>query len=419
MGESFIFKFYIFSSLEEAMATYLIIGNGVAGNSAAESIRKSDPQGKIMMFTKERYHFYYVPALPAYLSGEKQVKDFTVHNENWYERNRIDLHLETEVSEVLAPKKTVVTKSGRQFRYDKLLLACGGISFVPPIPGSRQEGVFTLRTIADAMTIRERAKHSQKAVVIGGGLLGLEAGNGLRKMGLEISVIEFFPRLLPRQTDIPAAAILQRQMEDMGFYFYLGAKTREIVPEKNGVWVYLEAGEKLFAEIVLISAGVRPELTLKRFLNLQIDKGLQVDDMMRTGVQDIYAAGDLIEHRSRFYGTWPAAMEQGRVAGANMAGQETKYAGTVPSNSLKVMGIDLLAAGEIDAEGRMESIVTRDEAKRTYRKLVLKDQVIIGAILLGNICGSDEIQRAIRSQEDISSLKNDLADEEFDFSRLK
>jgi len=401
------------------MVDYIIIGNGVAGNSAAESIRKSDPLGKITMFTREAYHFYYVPALSEFLSGEKLVKDFTIHNENWYEKNRIDLHLRTEVCEILAPERTLVTKSGDRFRYDKLLLACGGNSFVPPIPGSGCAGIFTLRSIADAVAIQERAKQCGKAVVIGGGLLGLEAGNGLRKMGLEVSVVEFFPRLLPRQTDAVAAGILQSQMEGMGFHFYLGAKTREIVPEKNGLWVCLEGEQKLFAEIVLISAGVRPELTLKRSLNLQIDKGLQVDDRMRTGIQDIYAAGDIVEHRGRFYGIWPAAMEQGRVAGANMAGKETEYRGTMPSNSLKVLGTDLLAAGEIDAEGRMESIVTRNQAKRTYRKLVLNDRVIIGAILLGNMHGKDEIQTAIRTQKNISSLKGDLADEAFDFSRLK
>ena len=401
------------------MVDYIIVGNGVAGNSAAESIRKSDPLGKITMFTREAYHFYYVPALSEFLSGEKLVKDFTIHNENWYEKNRIDLHLRTEVCEILAPERTLVTKSGDRFRYDKLLLACGGNSFVPPIPGSGCAGIFTLRSIADAVAIQERAKQCGKAVVIGGGLLGLEAGNGLRKMGLEVSVVEFFPRLLPRQTDAVAAGILQSQMEGMGFHFYLGAKTREIVPEKNGLWVCLEGEQKLFAEIVLISAGVRPELTLKRSLNLQIDKGLQVDDRMRTGIQDIYAAGDIVEHRGRFYGIWPAAMEQGRVAGANMAGKETEYRGTMPSNSLKVLGTDLLAAGEIDAEGRMESIVTRNQAKRTYRKLVLNDRVIIGAILLGNMHGKDEIQTAIRTQKNISSLKGDLADEAFDFSRLK
>ena len=181
----------------------------------------------------------------------------------------------------------------------------------------------------------------------------------------------------------------------------------------------MEGGEKLSADIVLISAGVRPELTLAKSLGLAIDKGVKVDDTMKTEIQDIYAAGDLIEHQGRFYGIWPASMEQGRFAGANMAGQEMKYQGTVPANTLKVAGIDLVAAGEIDAEGKMEAIITKDEPRRTYRKLILQGDRIAGVILLGDIRGSDEIQRAIRSKKDISSIKKNLGDEKFDFSMLK
>jgi nitrite reductase (NADH) large subunit len=158
---------------------------------------------------------------------------------------------------------------------------------------------------------------------------------------------------------------------------------------------------------------------LAKSLGLAIDKGVKVDDSMKTGMQDIYAAGDLIEHQGRFYGIWPASMEQGRAAGANMAGQEMKYRGTVPSNTLKVAGIDLASAGEIDAEGKMESIVTKDEATGKYRKLVLQDNIITGMILLGDIRGRDEIQRAIKSKKDVSAIKENLADERFDFSALK
>lgn len=401
------------------MATYLIIGNGVAGNAAAETIRRIDSQGKILMFSREKYHFYYVPALPEFLSGEKQIGDFTIHNEKWYEKNRIDLHLEEEITVIEAGPNQAVTRRGKKYYYDKLLLACGGNSFVPPIPGCKSEGVFTLRTIADAEAIRARAKKSRRAVVIGGGLLGLEAGNGLRKCGLEVSVVEFFPRLLPRQTDAAAASILQKRMEEMGFHFYLGAKTREIVREKDGPGVFLEGGEKLAADMALISAGVRPELTLAQSLNLPGEKGVKVDDTMETPIKGIYAAGDLTEHRGRVYGIWPAAMEQGRVAGTNMAGQAVKYQGTLPSNTLKIAGIGLVAAGEIDAEGKMESIVAKDDAKKTYRKFVLQDRFLIGAILLGDTRGSDEIGKAIKAQTDVSSFKESLTDEAFDFSRLK
>ena len=194
----------------------------------------------------------------------------------------------------------------------------------------------------------------------------------------------------------------------MGFTFHLGAKTQEILQEFQELTVVLESGEKLPANMVLISAGVRPELTLAQALGLEIDKGVKVDDAMQTSREDIYAAGDLVEHRGRFYGIWPACMEQGEVAGAAMAGQEVKYEGTVPANTLKVAGIDLMAAGDIDAEGQLEAVVSKDEAQKTYRKLVLKDNVVVGAILLGDLKGSNEIQQAIKMKKDISSLSQDI-----------
>jgi nitrite reductase (NADH) large subunit len=400
------------------MTAYIIIGNGVAGNAAAESIRKYDRQGSIHIFTRGKTPFYYVPALPEYVAGEKPLPKIIIHDASWYDQQKITLHLATEVTGIDPQKKVVTTGEGESFAYDKLLLATGGYSFVPPIKGSDLPGVMTLRTVGDAESIKSRAKQSQRVALIGGGLLGLEAGNGLRKLGLEVTVVEFFPRLLPRQMDTAGAIMLQRRLEAMGFRFYLGAKTREIARQGDRLSVLLEGGEELPADMVLISAGVRPEMTLAQDLGLDIDKGVKVDDRMQTGLPDIYAAGDLIEHRGRFYGIWPAAMEQGRVAGANMAGQDAVYEGTVPSNVLKVAGIDLMAAGEIDAEGQMEAAVFQDEAQGVYRKLVLKEGVIIGAILFGDIRGSREIQAAIKAQRNVGALKEELARPDFDFSRL-
>ena len=400
------------------MATYLIVGNGVAGNAAAESIRKSDPSGRILIFTKEKYPFYYTPALPEFLAGEKQIQDFTIHPPQWYERNRIDLYLECPVTKIDPVQRVLYTSRTEAIGYDRLLLACGGNSFIPPIPGANHERVLTLRWIDDALKIRDLAKTARKVIVIGGGLLGLEAGNGLRKLGLEVTVVEFAPRLLPRQMDIPGASILQKQMEGMGFRFFLGVKTQEILPHPGGMQIRLDSGEMLEADFVLVSAGVRPELTLTHSLHLTVDKGVKVDDFLQTEIEGIYAAGDLIEHRGRFYGIWPAAMEQGRIAGINMAGGKEKYSGTVPSNQLKVVGIDLVSMGEIDEHRQWESIVVEQESKGYYRKLVLKENRIIGAILLGDIRGNDAIQRAIQSQKDIGPFKSRLADESFDFSQL-
>ncbi len=398
---------------------YIIIGNGVAANSAAESIRRIDQQGKIIMFTKEKYCFYYLPALPEYLAGEKNLGGITIHNEQWYRENNTELFLETAVTEIDPAAQTIKTNTNHSFTYDRLLLATGGYSFVPPIAGTDNEGVFALRTMDDANLIKEKATASQDLVLIGGGLLGLEAGNGLRKAGLKVTVVEFFPRLLPRQMDVAGAAVLQKQMEEMGFCFYLGAKTEEIKAEGSRLLVCLESGEQISADMVLVSAGVRPELSLAKALGLDIDKGVKVDDMMRTGVEGIYAAGDLIEHNGRFYGIWPASMEQGRVAGANMAGKDERYAGTVLANTLKVVGINLTAAGDIDVDGNFESVVFQDQDSKIYRKLVLKDNAIAGTILFGDIRGSEEIQHAIKTKKDISSVKENLGKSDFDFACLK
>jgi nitrite reductase (NADH) large subunit len=401
------------------MTQYLIIGNGVAANAAAERIRAADPAGTILMFTREKYHFYYIPALPEYLAGEKALSGITIHNAGWYENNRIQLFLETEVLGIDPAQHIIRTNRNQTFPYDRLLLATGGYSFVPPIPGADQEGVLSLRTLDDADRIRQAAAQSKELVLIGGGLLGLEAGNGLRKAGLSVTVVEFFPRLLPRQMDPAGAAILQQQMEQMGFALRLGAQTKEIVRKGGRLAVVLQSGEELAADMVLVSAGVRPELKLAKALGLEIDKGVKVDDAMQTGRESIYAAGDLIEHRGRFYGIWPASMEQGATAGAAMAGQSAPYQGTVLANSLKVVGLDLTAAGDIDAEGKLESIVVQDPRKKIYRKLVIKDNKIEGTILFGDTRGSSEIQEAIKARKDIAAIKAQLAKPDFDFSHLQ
>jgi len=400
------------------MTSYIIIGNGIAANAAAESIRTVDKLGSIHIFTRERFCFYYTPALPEYLSGDQSVDDITIHHDQWYKDNTIDLHLETTITSIDPAGKTVTTQDKGSFSYDKLLLATGGYSFVPPIKGTDIDAVFSLRSIDDADRIKNKAASSRKLVLIGGGLLGLEAGNGLRKAGLNVTVVEFFPRLLPRQMDVDGAAVLQNQLEEMGFSFCLGAKTQEIINNNGTLSVQLEEGEHIETDMVLVSAGVRPELTLAKQLGLEIDKGVKVNDAMETGVENIYAAGDLVEHRGRFYGIWPASMEQGKIAGLNMAGDNATYNGTVLANSLKVVGISLTAAGDIDPDGTLESIVIRDRDEKIYRKIVIKDNIIVGTILFGDTRGSDEILAAMKDKKDISSIKSDLSNKKFDFSRL-
>jgi nitrite reductase (NADH) large subunit len=225
--------------------------------------------------------------------------------------------------------------------------------------------------------------------------------------------------MLPRQMDPAGAQLLQHRMEEMGFSFLLSERTREIVPADGRLAALFESGNRLEAEMVLLSAGVEPELTLARQIGLPIGRAVKVDDRLQAGLEDIFAAGDDIEHRGRYYGSWPAAMAQGRAAGANMAGRETRYEGTLTANKLKVAGIDLVSIGDIDAEGDDECFVRSDEEKCIYRKLVIENNSIAGAILLGDLRGEKEIQAAIEGHKDISLIKKTMEEEGFDLSKRK
>lgn len=388
---------------------YVVIGNGVAGTTAAANIRKIDSQAKITIISDEPYPYYSRIRLMEFLAGDVDEKGLIIRKNQWYEDNGIELFLNTPISEIDTAQKEVITSSGDRIIYDRLLLATGANSLVPPIPGADKKGVFTLRTLKDAIAIRDYAKLTgHRVLLIGGGVLGLEAGNGLRKAGNSITVVEFFPRLLPRQMDPEGAGILKRQLEQMGFRFYLGAKSKEIIGSEQAEGILLEDGTRIDCDMIIISAGIRHNSVLAQNLGMKIDKGLIVNDHMETGIPDIYAAGDLIQHNGICYGIWPAAEKQGEVAGINMAGGTGIYKGTIMSNILKVAGIDLMAAGDIDTEGKKESIISQDRDNFIYKKLVIQDNVIVGAILYGDVKDRKKILKAIENRTDISLLKKEL-----------
>jgi nitrite reductase (NADH) large subunit len=386
-------------------ARYAIIGAGVAGTNACQAIRERDSQGEIRVFTEEAYPFYTRIRLPQLVAGKVPPERLVLKGESWFEEQRIELHLEEAVKGVQREPLAVTTAKGT-YAADKVLLATGGYAFVPPIPGAGQEGVFTLRTMADALRIAKRAQSAKTVLAIGGGLLGLEAGNGLRMRGLEVQVVEIFDRLLPRQMDAEGAGILQRTMERMGFQFHLGVRSKEIQGEQGRASGLLtEDGRFLQADFLLISAGVRPFLDLAKGLDLEIGRGIVVNDRMNTSARGIYAAGDAVEHNGVYYGIWPAAEEQGRVAGVNMTSGDALYHGTVISNKLKVVGIDLVSAGDIDADGKMDCEIQSDPARGVYRKVVYRDDRIIGCILLGDISGQKKILQALSEGRPMGALK--------------
>jgi nitrite reductase (NADH) large subunit len=388
------------------MKNYLIVGNGVAGTTAAENIRKEDKKGNITMVTGENLPFYWRVQLNEYISGDITEEQLLAKKEDWYRDQNITLKLKTRIVGGDPQKKVVVTEDKEELAYDSLLIATGSHSFIPPIKGSEKKGVFALRDIQDARDISLFAEGAEEVILIGGGLLGLEAGNALRKLGKKIMVVEFFPRLLPRQLDVDGAARLQKIMEDMGFSFRLGAKTQEVTGEDQASGALLEGGETLSGQMVVISAGVRANLELAEPLGLKTDKGVVVDERLQTNQPDIYAAGDVAEFRGMPYGIWPAAMEQGKIAGINMAGGDANYNGTTMAATLKVVGIDLASAGNIDAENEFESRVATDGDQ--YKKIVLENNQIIGCIMLGDTKGFNEITKMMSEKRDVSQIKDQI-----------
>jgi nitrite reductase (NADH) large subunit len=401
------------------MRRYLIVGDGVAGARAAVRIKETDPNGEIQIFTEETYPFYYRVRFPEFVAGEVTIEGLTIHTQEFYQNKGVSLHLEERIEEVYPEKKEVVSGKGKTYVYDQLLIATGGTAFVPPIKGVEKKGVFTLRSMQDAINIKEFSGKVSQAILIGGGLVGLETGGALLRRGVKVAVIEYNPRILPRQMDPEGSQILQGRMEEMGFSFFLNGQSEEILGTERVEGLRLKDGRIVEGQMVIISAGVRPNLQLAKGMGLETKNGILVNDRLETKREGVFAAGDVAEHRGRSYGIWPAAQKQGEIAGVNMAGGSLIYEGTVLSNTLKVVGINLTAAGEIDPEGKLECVVRSDREKCNYCKVTFKENRIIGCILLGRTQGVSEILNAIEKKIDVKELKDSLLEEGFDFKRLK
>jgi nitrite reductase (NADH) large subunit len=286
-------------------------------------------------------------------------------------------------------------ENGETVEYDRLLLANGASSFIIPFPGHNLDGVQAMRTIEDVDQLVDATAGGKKVVLIGGGLLGLEMAAALSHRGTEVTVIEVFAWLLPRQLDPEGGEVLKKILEKQGLHFRLEAKVESISGEGVATGVKLP-DEELPAAAVLMSAGVRPNLDLAKTAGIEVDKGVIIDDKTQTSVSDIYAAGDCTEHKGRPYGLWPAAEEQGQAAGTLMAGGEAEYTGTTMGQSLKVSGVSVFSAGAINAEG--DASEERTSTEDTYRKIVKnKDGKIIGAILIGDVSERKKLQEEISS----------------------
>jgi len=380
---------------------YIIIGNGIAGIEAAQAIRKNDDEGDITIITKSKYPHYFRPRLVEYLAGKVTLEQISIFKEDFYEKNRIENIYDTRIVSIDAGDSSLVDENGKKYFYDRLLIATGGVPFVPPIKGVNHKGAFTLRGITDSDKILEYCKDLDHIAVVGGGLLGLETANSLALLGKKVSVIELASSLLPRQLDADGGNILKGMLEEKGMVFYTGESVSTIIEEKGNVKsVVLESGQVVDADAVIISSGIRPKFELAEKAGLKTDRGIIVNDYLQTSVDTIFAAGDTAEYRGVVYGLWFAAKEQGKAAGLNMAGVKTEYTGTVMSSQLKITGIDLYSAGDIFLEDSEQYVSQKSDS---YMKFQMKDGRPAGVVVLGD-------KEAIKSARKVMEGKMDAVE---------
>lgn len=403
------------------MTRYVIVGNGIAGVTAAQVVAGAEPGADIHLYAAEPYPYYRRPQLPDYIAGAVTEADITYRPPDWYERQGIHVHLGSPVVELDVSCGRVRLVDGLLAPYDRLLLTTGGWAWVPPIEGADRPGVFTLRTLDDARAIRAYARSVKEAVVIGGGLLGLETARALRALHLEVRVVEFGGHLMPRQLDREGAAVLQGILEQMGIRVFTGAVTEAILGNGGVRSVRLKDGQELPAGMVVCSTGVRPDTALAERAGVTVQRGVVVDAHLRTSAEEVYAAGDVAEAGGVVYGIIPAAVEQARVAGANLVTPGSAvYSGTLPATTLKVVGADLTSLGECTAEGEglLQLRYAQPQTGR-YRMLALRQGRVVGAILLNNDREQTlAVRRLMQQATDVSAYADRLLDEDFDLTSL-
>lgn len=372
----------------------IIIGNGIGGVMVASKLRTQEPDPaklEIDIYTREAFEYYSRIRLPEICATQMSAEDLEVYKPEWYKKKNIQVFKNQEVVKIDRATKQLLLKGGKQEKYDKLVLAMGSDSFKLPIKNGELDGIFTIREYGDADTIRRYITAGTKhAIVIGGGLLGLEAARNLRKAKIEtLTIIEIFPRLLPRQLDEEGARILKKIIERLGCTIILGAQVAEFTGDRRVKGLRLKDGRELPAETVLISAGIKPRIALAKEAGLTVNKGIVVDDHLRTNDKDIFVAGDLVEFQGIVWGIIPAALDHAPIIANNILGKDhVTYKQTIPQNTLKVVGINLTSMGKVTFDDGHENeymiIKKTDDTKERYEKYVVKDGKLVGSILLGS-----------------------------------
>jgi nitrite reductase (NADH) large subunit len=383
----------------------VVIGNGIAGITAADHARRNHAGCTIDVIGRERHHLYNRMAITRLIHGRSAMQGLYLMPDGWYDRNRITPWLNTRAAAIDRGRSEIRLATGEALRYDRLIIASGSSSFVPPIEGFGVPGTFVLREAEDAMAIRSyvQERRARQAVVAGGGLLGLEAAYALHQFGLRATVVEIGDRLLRRQLDERGSLFLHKYLEALGLEVVLAASAASVHEDERVRAVKLGDGRELTCDLLLVSAGITPNLELAQEAGLAVGRAITVDDHMRSSDPDVYAVGDAAEHGGVVWGLWPTAVEQGRVAGINAVGGNERYGGTLPVTMLKVTGVHLTSIGRFHRESDDTEIALDDPVETRYRKLVIRpDGTIAGAILLGYALEAPGLVDAVRERRDVT-----------------
>lgn len=369
--------------INDTQDKFVIIGGGIAGLSAAQSIRKRNRSAEIVILSEEDYRPYYRPALSDLLSEDLPDNRLYIFDTAWYADNRVNLRTGTRVARIEPDKQAVVTEQNESISYTKLIIAAGARSNIPPFKGLENRGVYALRSLQDALRLKEAIKKARKAVVIGGGVLGLEAVWEMVSSGVEVAVVEHNQRIMPRQLDEAASLRLEQLMKNKGVKLYLGLDTEEIVGDGQVEAVRLKDGQLLDADLVLLSTGVKPNIEIARDAGIELAQGIVVDSSMRTNLSNIYAAGDGAQFGERLVGLWPVSLEMGRVAGAAAAGDWVEYKPPLLSTMLIAFDREIFSIGEVNLPAEQCRVVeVNDPVESFYKRSYFKDGVLVGEIII-------------------------------------
>ncbi|MBT3046884.1 MAG: nitrite reductase large subunit NirB [Candidatus Thiodiazotropha sp. (ex Clathrolucina costata)] len=388
----------------------VLIGNGMAGIRTLEELLKLAPEHyAITVFGAEPHPNYNRIMLSPVLAGEKSVSDIILNERDWYAQNGITLKTGDAVTTIDRVGRRVISESGAAIDYDRLLIATGSNPFIIPVPGHDKRGVIGFRDIADVERMLEAAGHYKKAVVIGGGLLGLEAANGLLKNGMEVTVVHLMDSLMERQLDRPAADLLKSSLESRGLKFLMEAQTTEITGSERVEGIRFADGSEIEADLVVMAVGIRPNMALAQDAGIHCDRGIVVNDTMQTFDPRIYAVGECVQHRNVCYGLVAPLFEQAKVAANHLANHGiARYQGSITSTKLKVTGIDLFSAGEFNEGEGDETLVLQDPGAGVYKKLVLRDNRVKGAVMYGDTLDGSWYFQLLREGTDISAFRGTI-----------